>query len=677
MDHFIVLVPCDKNKDPTVAFKEEVGRLGLRQAKVNRFPIPDLKVGTLDHLMECSDELHKLDSNCEMMVQKLLTSGESLEFDATGEKATKAVRLELMKVIEKTDRGEKSKPARQYLESWSWNQNKYTNSSKESLKKVLEDLYKPILKAEDTVKRKLTDYSEIKGKAQSAEKRVKGNLTMKDITQHVREWNRGRPTPFPEELLSRKAKDCDGTKLCMLFVAISKRDKDEWDRHASWGLSEEDVASMANIDRTATDNASDGVSITNIKFFQSGTEVSLANAHATSPDGSQSGYGDNMDTGAPSNAIDGSALTAWFEANRKPLIVEFSSPTAVDSFSLMTGREAPHRDPISWKIEGYTAAPPGTKPPTRSITVGEVGTFVINKGQSEASFMRQIHEKANIPFTKRINLREVDDDMDICRAEYDLLTGGGSYTYTITDLKDHNKYSTKEITVDLGKWETLYVQEADFKMPTERRREIDPIRLSKPGTYTKYRFTPLKVRGRPLRGKIPCGNGSVPGTSEVVADMGDHLLMSVMVFSQLDPDFRHKCRERKFAIREYEPLEETGGRTVTPQHEFEKLEEKRLEKLKSLKNDIAVQFSEAYTSWVHIKAVRAFVEAILRYGLPAKYTSMIISCESNKAHDEMRSKLSDHYRHLSPNIDFGEETNDSNALQERFPYVSLRVPDLE
>ena len=535
MDHFVVLVPCDKNKDPTVAYKEEAGRLGLRLAKVHKFPIPDLKVGTLDQLMECSDELHKLDSNCEMMVQKLLSSGESLEADAKGgqEKSAsaKAIRAELMKVIEKTDRGEKSKPARQYLESWSWNQNKYTNSSKESLKKVLEDLYRPILKAEDTVKRKLTDYSEVKGKAGQAEKRVKGNLTMKDITQHVREWNRTRTSPFSEELLSRKAKGCDGTKLCMLFVAINKRDREEWSKYASWGLSTEDVESMANVDRNATDNASDGVSITNIKFFHAGSQLDFANARATNSDGSQSGYGDKMDNGTATNAIDGSELTAWFDSNKKPLVVDFGAPTSADSFSLTTGREAPHRDPISWKVDGYTPAPPGAKPPTRSITLQNVGTFVINKGQSESSVMRQMHDKAGVPFTKRINLREEGDDMDICRVEYDMLTAGGLYTYTTTDLKDHNKYSTKETTVDLGKWSTLFVQESDYKMPSDRRKEISPIKFNNSGEFTKYRFSPLKVRGRPLQGRIPCGNGAVPGTSEVVADMGDHVLMSVMVFS--------------------------------------------------------------------------------------------------------------------------------------------------
>ena len=91
-------------------------------------------------------------------------------------------------------------------------------------------------------------------------------------------------------------------------------------------------------------------------------------------------------------------------------------------------------------------------------------------------------------------------------------------------------------------------------------------------------------------------------------------------------------------VREYEPVTENGAKTKTRQAEHNDLEAKRVEKKEALLHSVKVQFSEAYTSWVHLKAVRAFVEAILRYGLPAKYVSILFCCESknSKGEDEVR-----------------------------------------
>jgi len=35
-------------------------------------------------------------------------------------------------------------------------------------------------------------------------------------------------------------------------------------------------------------------------------------------------------------------------------------------------------------------------------------------------------------------------------------------------------------------------------------------------------------------------------------------------------------------------------------------------------------FSEVFSSWVHLKALRIFVESVLRYGLPPDFTSVVI-----------------------------------------------------
>jgi hypothetical protein len=37
-----------------------------------------------------------------------------------------------------------------------------------------------------------------------------------------------------------------------------------------------------------------------------------------------------------------------------------------------------------------------------------------------------------------------------------------------------------------------------------------------------------------------------------------------------------------------------------------------------------INFSEAFQALVHLKVIRLFVESVLRYGLPANYTGIIL-----------------------------------------------------
>ena len=39
----------------------------------------------------------------------------------------------------------------------------------------------------------------------------------------------------------------------------------------------------------------------------------------------------------------------------------------------------------------------------------------------------------------------------------------------------------------------------------------------------------------------------------------------------------------------------------------------------------ATQFGEAFVAWLHVKAVRAFVESILRYGLPQDFATVLLT----------------------------------------------------
>ena len=41
-------------------------------------------------------------------------------------------------------------------------------------------------------------------------------------------------------------------------------------------------------------------------------------------------------------------------------------------------------------------------------------------------------------------------------------------------------------------------------------------------------------------------------------------------------------------------------------------------------NWLKVNFAVAFTAWIHIKALRTFIESVLRYGLPVNFQAAIV-----------------------------------------------------
>jgi V-type H+-transporting ATPase subunit C len=48
-------------------------------------------------------------------------------------------------------------------------------------------------------------------------------------------------------------------------------------------------------------------------------------------------------------------------------------------------------------------------------------------------------------------------------------------------------------------------------------------------------------------------------------------------------------------------------------------------------------YGDAYVAWMHIKVIRVFVEAVLRYGLPVDFTAVLYKVHQNKEGDLMNA----------------------------------------
>jgi len=70
-----------------------------------------------------------------------------------------------------------------------------------------------------------------------------------------------------------------------------------------------------------------------------------------------------------------------------------------------------------------------------------------------------------------------------------------------------------------------------------------------------------------------------------------------------------------------------------------------------------IHFGEAFTAWIHVKAIRAFVESVLRYGLPVNYTPMLIMPKKGRGDRVLNGldKLYAYLEHEDGGADDGED----------------------
>jgi len=93
--------------------------------------------------------------------------------------------------------------------------------------------------------------------------------------------------------------------------------------------------------------------------------------------------------------------------------------------------------------------------------------------------------------------------------------------------------------------------------------------------------------------------------------------------------FVKEAREKRFVARRFTFDPNAQAANKRNAHELKT----RLDRAKTdFERWCSIHFGEAFTAWIHIKAIRAFVESVLRYGLPVNYTALLI--QPKKGRDE-------------------------------------------
>uniref|UniRef100_A0A3Q3GEU8 V-type proton ATPase subunit C n=1 Tax=Labrus bergylta TaxID=56723 RepID=A0A3Q3GEU8_9LABR len=68
---------------------------------------------------------------------------------------------------------------------------------------------------------------------------------------------------------------------------------------------------------------------------------------------------------------------------------------------------------------------------------------------------------------------------------------------------------------------------------------------------------------------------------------------------------------------------------------------------------LKVNFSEVFVAWIHLKALRVFVESVLRYGLPVNYQALLLQSDKKRS-KKLREELSSLFMHLDPTATAGK-----------------------
>ncbi|XP_039993291.1 LOW QUALITY PROTEIN: V-type proton ATPase subunit C 1-B [Xiphias gladius] len=150
-------------------------------------------------------------------------------------------------------------------------------------------------------------------------------------------------------------------------------------------------------------------------------------------------------------------------------------------------------------------------------------------------------------------------------------------------------------------------------------------------------------RGRYLqweRTYEPLSEFVVPLSSTPLLKTGG--VFSVTLFRRAVCESRAKAQERKFTVREYS-FDLEGKK----QQEMKQLSVHKKEQYGIFVHWLKVNFREVFMTWIHVKALRAFVESVLGYGLPVNYQALLLQTD-NKRSKKLREELSSLFIHLDP-----------------------------
>lgn len=137
----------------------------------------------------------------------------------------------------------------------------------------------------------------------------------------------------------------------------------------------------------------------------------------------------------------------------------------------------------------------------------------------------------------------------------------------------------------------------------------------------------------------------VPGSAGIIAQDGEYILYNVHLFKKSVQEFTSAAREKKFIPREFEYSEELIDKLKKEHDSSANLEQSLRVQLVRLAK---AAYSDCFINWFHIKALRIYVESVLRYGLPPYFNTKIIAVPPKNL-TKCKTELTEAFGYLSGN----------------------------
>ncbi|XP_024081025.1 V-type proton ATPase subunit C isoform X2 [Cimex lectularius] len=172
----------------------------------------------------------------------------------------------------------------------------------------------------------------------------------------------------------------------------------------------------------------------------------------------------------------------------------------------------------------------------------------------------------------------------------------------------------------------------------------------------------------------------VPRSTELIFQDNEYGLFTVTLFKKVAAEFKHHAGKNKFVVREFIYNEEE---LAAGKNEITKLVMDKKKQFGPLVRWLKVNFSECFCAWIHVKALRVFVESVLRYGLPVNFQAMLIH-PHKKSLKRLRDVLNQHYGHLdsSAQQQGGQSSANTDSVDipglgfgqaDYYPYVYYKI----
>lgn len=167
----------------------------------------------------------------------------------------------------------------------------------------------------------------------------------------------------------------------------------------------------------------------------------------------------------------------------------------------------------------------------------------------------------------------------------------------------------------------------------------------------------------------------VPKSSKLLFEDHEYGIWNVTLFRKVLDDFKRACSRNKYFVRDfqYNPQDVTNEKDKVC-----KLESDKKKMLGPLLRWLKVNFGEIFGAWIHVKALRVFVESVLRYGLPVNFQAIVLKPQK-KQNKRLREALRQLYIDLdSTGLNSGGDDEPtvpglSVGSQDYYPYVYYSV----